>query len=361
MNGYERIVAALHLKEADQVPIMEPIIDKKVNEALWPGSDYFDLVEKMDLDGVCIGEGHIGGQAVVSEKAIEEVTVSDESAVGDVMVNSWGVRYVRTAESYQPIGGPIKSEDDLERYVPPDPNDEDMRLTVGKASERFKGERFILYHCGCDFMRAAVLREHGLSDLLIDFVERPRLAHGVLKLVNDYYVTLALRAIEAGADGVLPGDDWAWNMGPMMSPAHFREFILPYFKRFVEAAKGTGAYVIKHCDGNVWKLMDMIVESGIDALNPIQPDAGMDIGEVKEKYGDRLCLAGNINCGYTLSEAPIEQVVREVKEAIRKAGPGGGYIMMSSNSLHSSVRAENYRAMVEATRTYGRYPLERQL
>jgi len=102
----------------------------------------------------------------------------------------------------------------------------------------------------------------------------------------------------------------------------------------------------------------MIVQSGIDAINPIQPDAGMDIGEVKRKYGKIICIAGNINCGDTLSRAPVEQVIREVKEAIRKAGPGGGYIMMSSNCLHSGVKPENYKAMVETTRTYGRYPLD---
>ena len=116
--------------------------------------------------------------------------------------------------------------------------------------------------------------------------------------------------------------------------------------------------MFKHADGNLWPILDMTVDAGIDAINPIQPDAGMDIGEVKQKYGHRVCVSGNIDCGYTLSNAPVEQVVREVREAIRKAGPGGGYIMMSSNSLHSSVNPENYRAMVEATRKYGRYPLQ---
>ena len=84
----------------------------------------------------------------------------------------------------------------------------------------------------------------------------------------------------------------------------------------------------------------------------------MDLGEVKEKYGDRLHVSGNINCGYTLSEATVEEVVEEVKAAIRKGGPGGGYIMMSSNSLHSSVKPANYRAMVAACRRYGEYPLD---
>ncbi len=79
---------------------------------------------------------------------------------------------------------------------------------------------------------------------------------------------------------------------------------------------------------------------------------------MKRRYGERVCVSGNIDCGYTLSEAPVAEVVREVKEAIREAGPGGGYKMMSSNSLHSSVKPDNYRAMVEACRRYGRYPLD---
>ena len=78
---------------------------------------------------------------------------------------------------------------------------------------------------------------------------------------------------------------------------------------------------------------------------------------MKRRYGERVCVSGNIDCGYTLSEAPVAEVVREVKEAIREAGPGGGYKMMSSNSLHSSVKPENYKAMVETTRAYGTYPL----
>jgi len=93
-------------------------------------------------------------------------------------------------------------------------------------------------------------------------------------------------------------------------------------------------------------------------MNPIEPAAGMDIAAMKERYGDRISLLGNIDCGKTLSEAPVSQVVAEVKDAIRQAGPGGGYMLMSSNSIHTSVRPENYRAMVEATRKFGRYPLD---
>lgn len=341
MNGYERMMAAIRLREPDRVPIMEWSIHPNVIQGICPGGTIYDLVEALDLDGIGVGGRHVPKHWETQDK---------------VYVNPWGIKYGRTAEAYAPIEGPIKTEEDLARYRPPDPRDPSMVEDVVEAAKRYKGKKFIAYLQRSDFMSACDV--HGLTNMLTDFVLNPKLAHGVLKMINDYYCELARCAIKAGADGIVLADDWAFNTGPMMSPKHFQEFVLPYFRRAVKAVKEAGGVAIKHSDGNLWPILDMTVDAGIDVLNPIQPDSNMDIGEVKQKYGKRVCLCGNINCGYTLSEAPIEQVVSEVKEAIRKAGPGGGYIMMSSNSLHSSVRPANYKAMVEATQRYGRYPLD---
>jgi len=154
---------------------------------------------------------------------------------------------------------------------------------------------------------------------------------------------------------VVLGDDYADNKGPMMSPDHFRQFILPGLQKVVHAAHQAGAYVVKHTDGNIMGILDMIVETGIDGLNPIEPQAGMDIRLVKEKYGDRIAIIGNIDCGYLLCQAPVEEVRRVTRETIEIAAPGGGYMLSSSNSIHSSVKPENFMAMVETLREYGRY------
>ena len=100
-----------------------------------------------------------------------------------------------------------------------------------------------------------------------------------------------------------------------------------------------------------------MVETGIDALNPIDPVAGMDLGDMKARYGDKICLMGNVDCGNLLSYGTKEEVRSAVKECIRKAGKGGGYICMSSNSIHGAVNPENYTEMVRAIREYGKYPL----
>jgi uroporphyrinogen decarboxylase len=90
-------------------------------------------------------------------------------------------------------------------------------------------------------------------------------------------------------------------------------------------------------------------------LNPLEPQAGMDLKKVKAYCGDRLCLIGNIDCLDLLCHGTPEQVDEAVRQAIDIAAPGGGYILSDSNSLHPGVNPENCIAMFRATKKYGRY------
>ena len=115
--------------------------------------------------------------------------------------------------------------------------------------------------------------------------------------------------------------------------------------------------VIKHTDGNILPILDMIVDSGIDALDPIDPISGLDIGDMKRRLGHKVALKGNVDCAHTLTNGTEKQVVEETISVIRKAAEGGGLIVSSSNSIHSGVKPGNYLAMWNAIRTYGRYPI----
>jgi uroporphyrinogen decarboxylase len=83
----------------------------------------------------------------------------------------------------------------------------------------------------------------------------------------------------------------------------------------------------------------------------------MDIAQLKQQYGGRIALKGNVDCAHTLTFGSVADTVRETREVIRKAGLGGGLILSSSNSIHSSVQPGNYLAMWNAIRMYGKYPL----
>ena len=124
--------------------------------------------------------------------------------------------------------------------------------------------------------------------------------------------------------------------------------------RAIDAEHYKSLKIFKHTDGNHWKIMEDLIEVGFDGIHPIQPQS-LDLTEVKKQIGDRICLLGNIDCRETLVTKSVREVEEEVRRAIGVAGPGGGYILSSSNTIHPGVEAENYIAMVKATHEYGVY------
>lgn len=341
MNGYERMMTALRRQEPDRVPIWELIINAPVIQALYGDITYEDFVEKEYLDGLTVFEDF----RIV--EWFDQVTYRDE----------WGIvwRIEPNGVPYR-IAGPISTEADLDQFTPPDPNAEYRLVTLEKVVNRFKGEKAIVFlgHDAFEFSHYL----HGMDHLLMDYVLNPEFVHRLARLVIDYKKQVMERAIDLGADVVLTGDDYAHRTAPIMSPAHFKEFVLPYLQEMVDLARARGVPFIKHTDGNIWPIIDMIVDTGIDALDPLEPIAGMDIGEVKQRYGDRIAVAGNVDCGELLSRGTPKDVVDAVKETLAKAAPGGGHILASSNSIHPAVNPENYRTMVEAGKRYGQYPLD---
>lgn len=339
-------MAALARQEPDRVPVWELIVNDPTLSA-WGAASLTEFTEQEDLDGITIFED---AQVRVFE---------GENGHGARIVDDWGIIWgMADLGIPYPMAGPIGSSADLQRYTPPDPNADFRLATLRRAVERFKGERAIVFltHDGFEFPH--YLRG-GMDHLMLDYMDNPGLAHGLAEMVTEYKIRLMQRAVEAGADAVVSGDDYAGRMAPAMSPAHFREYVLPYLTRSVAAAHELGVPYIKHTDGMIWPLMEMLVEEArVDAIDPLEPIAGMDIGEVKRKYGDRIAVIGNVDCTELLTAGSPADVEEAVKETIAKAGPGGGYILASSNSIHPAVKPENYRAMAGAARQWGQYPLD---
>jgi uroporphyrinogen decarboxylase len=343
MNSRERVIAALERRQPDRVPLFECVIDQGVMDAILPGCDYFAFNEFIGLDNVSQNR---------SSWSRDNVDMIDERK--GLFRDKWGVIRAFGPESTPaPIEGPIKTPADLKRYEPPDPEADDVLGQLPEIIARYKGKKAVTAICRDAFFNPAFLR--GTSQFLMDMIDNPRLVHELIEVALSYDVRAMQRMVAAGVDVVVFGDDYADKNSTLMSPAHFKQFILPGLKRCVDAAHDAGAYVVKHTDGNIMPIIDMIVGTGPDALNPLEPQAGMDIGRIKREYGDRVALIGNIDCGYLLSEAPVERVRRVTRETIEVAAPGGGFCLSSSNSIHSSVKPENYMAMVETLREFGDY------
>ena len=343
-TNVERMLKALDLQEPDVVPHFEFLIHQKVRDAILPGASYEDFVEFMDLDAA----------AVLDKMAWSYETLNSAKKIAR---DQWGGIVRFTAEDLpHPIGACIKSERDLDNYVPPDPDLPLKYERLERLVKRFKGQRAIVAVVSDVF---TIARESLLGDVeyFKAIIANPDMVERANEIVLKYQLGYLRNCIEVGADIIVVVGDFATTQGPMVSPKHTARFCIPPLQKEVEYVQSRGIRVIKHTDGNIWRIFDMIVGTGVNGVHPIDPEAGMDIGEAKAKYGDRVCLLGNIDCGPLLSWGTVEEVRQEVKNCIRKAGVGGGLICMSSNSIHSAVKSENYVAMVKAIREYGKYPL----
>ena len=346
MNGLERVTRALKRQEPDRVPHFELGIHEKVWKAIKPNVAYEDFVEFMDIDAIGIGD----------LTNATRFTPIDEAK--RVYRDQWGA-IVRFSEEAAPMPAeaPIKTEADLEKYVPPDP-DEDWRYdNLRKAVKRFKGQRAIfagatdVFNIVKDYMRGDI-------GLFTDILRKPQLVHQLMDIVLKYQLKYITNCLKAGADFVFINGDYAVTDKPMVSPKAAAEFLMPNLKIMVEHIHKADSLIFKHSDGLLWPLFEQIIDTGVDGIHPIDPEAGMDMGEAKAKYGHKVCLMGNIDCGPLLTNGTPDEVRLAVKECIRKGGKGGGLICMSSNSIHSGVKPANYLAMVKAIREYGQYPLE---
>jgi uroporphyrinogen decarboxylase len=341
MNSAERVRIALKRGQPDRVPVLEFVVDEKVARVAVPGCrDPADCMDRLDMDGVGCG-AHF---ATVS-------TSADGS-----YIDEWGVTYKANTEAVaHPIRGPIRSLADARAYQPPDPDAPHRLGKLPELVERYKGRRAICFHHRAAFMWSAYLM--GIDAILMNFLAEPELVELVMDKVLACNMRIVERAIRAGAEVIILGDDYASNKGPMMSPAVFAHFILPRLKRMVDMIHEEGALAIKHSDGNLDPILEMIVSVGPDGLNPIEPVAGMDLKTIKQRVGDQVCLVGNIDCAHLLPHGTPEQVRQAVRQAIADAAPGGGFILSSSNSIHSSCDPRNFVAMVRACHEFGVQPV----
>ena len=346
MNGLERMHKALKVEEPDRVPHFEFLVDKKVRNAIKPGLSNEDFHVYMDIDGIGLSD----------KSTAHRYTPVDEAR--KVYRDQWGaiVKFSEEAGGI-PSESVLKSESDFDKYVMPDPDEEWRYDNLKKTVHRFKGERAIF--CGVTDV-FDIVKESFLGDITLftDLIRNPGLVHRISEAVLNYQLRYVKNCTEAGADFFFINGDYAVTNGPMVSPRMAAEFMMPYLKALVDRVHQLGALCIKHSDGLLWPLFDQIVETGVDGIHPIDPEAGMDMGEAKARYGNKICLLGNIDCGPLLTWGTVVEVRQSVKECLGKGGKGGGLICMSSNSIHSGVKPENYVAMVETIHEYGEYPLE---
>jgi len=323
-------------EEPDKLPWIEEVIDQHA---------VFPLMGKKPMGVV---EGCHDVKTAEEEKEISRFLGRDNITYNlvapvfcDKTLGADGILYYGS--------GHIQTEKDLDKLNLPDPT-KDECYNGAEAFVKDKGD-----FAACVVSRLGLGSTYlsmGMVNFFDQVIENPEFVIEVLERYTAWTKIVLKRICEIGFDFLWICDDIAYKTGPMISPKMYREMFLPHLKGVADVITIPWLY---HSDGNLLPLMEDWLSLGQSAINPIEPQA-MDINYVKETYGDRVCVVGNIDV-HLLAQGTPKQVEAEVKKRICDLAPGGGYILSSGNSIPSYVKPENLLAMSETFKKYRDYPI----
>jgi len=252
--------------------------------------------------------------------------------------------YLLTAERYQHNG----------IFLHPNPDaEEEYFRTIDTVREKSGDTYFLMVHGDATY--AIPSGEEMLSWVAWVYENLDDAKCKADELVNRMLAKAERLSKHGGLDGFALCADYCYNDNPFLSPDMFGEVITPYLAKLCGGLRDLGFYVIKHTDGNIMPIIDQLVAAGPHALHSLDPQGGVDIAEVKARYGKELCLIGNVNCGL-LSSGTDEEVIESARYALRHGMPGGGYVFSTSNCAYTGLALERYELMWRVWQQEGVYP-----
>jgi uroporphyrinogen decarboxylase len=350
MHKKERFLAALRRQPVDRVPMFDFLFQQPMYETLigrrpdgYNARDAVDCALALEHDAVWIPFGGFSG-------------FEPHYLAENVYIDEWGTTYQKSPASWPidaPIDYPIKSRADLTHYQMPDPTLPGRDSEINIALEMDNGGLAITGGIGGPFTQAWMLLGYEQMSYLIH--DDPDILTDIFKMVIEFHKEAARRSVAAGVDAMWLSDDLGDSTRGFLRLNQFRKYVLPYFAELVEYVDGLGVPVMLHSCGHITDYLPDLAQTKIASVHPLQRTAGMDLAQVKACYGQRFAIIGNIDSSRTLPFGTPEDVAAEVREAIRIAAPGWGYVLASDHSLHDGISVENILAMFQAGKEYGLY------
>jgi uroporphyrinogen decarboxylase len=250
-----------------------------------------------------------------------------------------------------PIDFPIKTRADLKHYVAPDPALPGREAEIIAARD-MENESIALLG-GVAGPVTTVWNLMGYEAICFALYENPDLLQDLCRIAVEFGKEAARRSVEAGCVGIWVSEDLGDSTRGFFRLSQYRQYFLPPFAELVEYIHHLGVPVLLHSCGHISEYLPDLAQTRIASIHPLQRTAGMDLQTIKEQYGKRFCLIGNIDSSRTLPYGSPDEVAAEVRAAIDIAAPGGGYILASDHSLHDGISVENIITLFRVGAEYG--------
>ena len=322
MNSRERIFAVLNHQLPDRVPRFEVWIDA--------------MFEELGIADSLSAHAELGQDAVLLPWQSPP-----ESNAWKTGLDEWG--RVWQDGTYQT--GVVNTGADLERFQTPAVYAERFFERRRVEALRARCPEHCLFfgtHIG-PFMNSYM--SMGPQRFFLRTMEDPAFIHALMEIRTQWCLAVFGMAVSLGAELIVMGDDAAHHGGPMISPAMWREYVLPYHRRIVEELP---VPVIWHSDGNTTRLLPMAVEAGFAGLHGLEPWS-MSLQTVRQEYAGRLVLMGNADVRLLCGD-DLEAVRADVRRCLAQGG-GSGYMLSTCNSIfpgmHPAAVREFFRYQSE--------------
>ena len=343
LSSYQRVMAAMDLKEPDRVPIV-PMAKlfcvkyggRKVNEC-------FEQPEK-----------YVGAQMKMLRDF--EFDAAYDLYSGVPLFNEFLGGKLNIEETAQPSAAPVvKSIDDLKKVEQMDLRNykrmEDVCRLLRRLKEEVRGDYPVIAMVHYPFRSAALLR--GVQEFFLDLALNPSFVRALLDFCAGLCRTYAEMIIETGPDIIFTSQAVASR--DCISRKHYEQFVTAQEKEFNLFLRSKKKKILHHTCGDWDDRFDLVMAEAPDV---IYVSAKANLGQLKEKYGKKICLMGNLHCVDVMARGTPDQVKSEALKCIQQAGSGGGYILSGDCDLAYDTPVESMRAMADAGKTFGGYPLK---
>ncbi len=353
LTSKERFCRAVEHKSGERVPITfdaEAEVYEALHEYLGTGSKE-ELFDKLNVDTWMI----LPGDFIYPK---EELGNQEKESIWGFRTRS--VRYpqgVYEQLCHSPLAGRDEISD-IEGYNWPGGDALDFSHFEKEAAEHSDRAVIGVFTWGA-FHLATFLR--GMEDLMSDFALRQDYAEYLFRSISERMVVFLERMLEfhgEGIDVVYMADDYCSQRAPLFSPGLFERFVMPYLSEVVRLAHGKNKKFLLHVCGSVRALLPMIIEAGVDILEPIQIRAeGMEPVGLKRDFGRDICFYGGLDIQEVLCNGGGIEVREEVKRLIDVLGKGGGYVFGPGHTyIQADAPVENILTMYETAVSYGACP-----
>ena len=349
MSPRERVLAALSHREPDRVPAdlwAVPEVWQRL-QTYFGGVSRADVLQRLHIDIRWVAPNYVGPQ---------------QNLPGGISVDpygSWRKDQRHGFGAYAEYAGyPLaeaRTASDIHKWEWPHTENWDMDSVKSQLDEfDAEGGYFVCYDLGGIFERSWGLM--GLERFLMDLIQNPEVPCAIMDHMTDLYIENVTRLLDASAgrvDMVYTWDDIAHQLGLLISPALWHEYLRPRHQRLNAAIRHYDVKIMYHSCGAVYPLVRSLIDDlGIDVLQSLQPRArGMDMQRLKDEFGDQISFHGGVDIQHTMPHGTPEEVYREVRDRIEVLGRGGGYVLSAAHYLQNDIPTENILALYRTSRT----------